>query len=70
MFNGNLVSCLSPWRDGTVETQSGDQARCTLSVVLCPNESLKSVSDLRERDRQCANTLGGSDARHRAVSSS
>ncbi len=40
-------------------TESGDQARCTLSVVRHPDESLGAGLDLCERDRQCQNTLGG-----------
>ena len=55
---------------GRVGTESGDRARCTLSVVRRPDESLKAVSDLIERDRQCQNTLGGSDTTHPAASSS
>ncbi len=55
---------------GRVGTESGDGARCTLSVVRCPDESLRAVSDLCERDRQCVNTLGGSDTTHSAASSS
>ncbi len=70
IFSGNPVSCLSPWRDGTGWTESGDWARLTLSVLRHPYESLKAVSDLHERDRQCANTLGGSDTTHLAASSS
>ncbi len=51
-------------------TESGDKARFTLSVLQHPDESLEAVSDLCERDRQCANTLRGSDTMHPAVSSS
>ncbi len=43
-------------RDGL--EQSGDQARCTLSVVRRPDESLKAVLTFA-RDGQCTNTLGG-----------
>ncbi len=50
--------------------ESGDQARCMLLVIRRPDESLRAVSDLRQRDRQCANTLEGSDTTHPAVSSS
>ncbi len=39
-----------------------------LSVVRRPDESLRAVSDLRERDRQCANTLGGSYTTHPVAS--
>ncbi len=42
-------------RDG-LEQESGDQARCMLSVVRRPDETLKVISDLGKRDRQCANT--------------
>ncbi len=55
---------------GWVVTESGDQARCMLSVVQHPDKSLRAVLDLHERDRQCANTLGGSSTTHPAVSSS
>ena len=41
-----------------------------LSVLRLPDESLNAVSDLHERDRQCANTLEGSDTTHPAASSS
>ena len=32
-----------------------------LLVIQHPDKSPKAASDLGERDRQCANTLGGSD---------
>ncbi len=59
-----------PEETGRVGTESGDQARCTLSVARRPNESLGTFSDLNERDRQRENTLGGSDTTHSAASSS
>ena len=40
-----------PGGTGRVGTESEDQARCTLSVVRRPNESLGAVSDRNERDR-------------------
>ena len=67
-FSGNPVSCLSPWRDGTGWTVLGDRARLTLLVLRHPDESLKAVSDLHERESQCANTLRGSDTTHPAAS--
>ena len=67
IFNGNPVSCLSPWRDGTGRTESGDRARLPLSVLRRPDESLKAVSNLHARDRQCANILGGLDTTHPAA---
>ncbi len=51
-------------------TESEDRARLTLSVLRHLDKSLKAVSDLHERDRQCVNTLGGSDTTHHAASSS
>ncbi len=53
---------------GRVGTESEDQDRCMFSVLRRPDESLKAVSDLRARDRQCANTLGGSNTTHPAAS--
>ncbi len=74
IFSGNTVLCSVPWRVGTgrVGTDSTEsvQARCTLSDVLRPDKSLKAVSDLNERDGQCANTLRGLDSTHPAASSS
>ena len=43
-------------RDGLEQSQE-----IMLLVVQHPDESVKAVLDLRERDRQCVNTLGGSD---------
>ena len=69
LFSGNPVSCLSQGM-GRVGTDSGDQARYTVLVVRRPDERLKAVLDLCERDRQCANTFGGSDTTHPGASSS
>ncbi len=60
----------TPGRTGRVGTESGDQARCMISVVRHPGESLRVVSGLCERDRQCPNTIQGSDTMHPAASSS
>ncbi len=70
IFSRNHASCLSPSMDGTGWNRIADQACCTLSVVRCPDESRKAISDLRKRDRQCANTLGDSDTTNPAASSS
>ncbi len=56
IFNGNPVSCLSLWRDGTGRTELGDRARLTLLVLRRPDESLKVVSDLHERGYQTLRT--------------
>ena len=50
IFNGNPVLCLFPWRDGKGRTESRDRARLTLLFLRHPDESLKVVSDLHERD--------------------
>ncbi len=70
IFSGNPASSLFPGRDRIGWTESGDRARLTLLVLRCPNESLKAVLDLHERERQCANTPRGLDTTHPAVSSS
>ncbi len=69
IFNGNPVLRLCPWRDWTGRTESGDRACLTLLVLWRPDESLKAVLDLHERDRQCAK-IEGSDTTHPAASSS
>ncbi len=67
LFSGNPVSCLSPWRDGT----GCNRVRRSSSLhALSPDDSLKAVSNLRGRDRQCVNTLRGSDTTHPAACSS
>ncbi len=70
LINGNAASysVTLEGRDGLDQRQ--DQARYTLSVIWRPDESLMAVSDLCQRDRQCANTLGGSDTTHQVASSS
>ncbi len=71
--NGISVMCSAPpppeWTTGRVGTESGDQDRGTLSALHRSDESLDG-SCLRERDSQCRNTLGGSDTKHPAASSS
>ncbi len=69
----DLFSCVVLYPHGgtgRVGIELGDQARCMLLVVWCPEESLRAVLDLHERDGQCVNTLGGSDTTHPATGSS
>ncbi len=56
-------------RDGFEQSQEIKLAARSQSYGA-PDKSLKAVSNLRERDGQCVNTLGGSDTTHPAASSS
>ncbi len=55
---------------GTVWVESIDRSRLTLSVFLCPDESLEHFPTLHERDGQRVNTLGCSDTTHPVAISS
>ena len=70
IFHGNPCIVSVPLDGHNGKTESGDRPRLTLSVLRHPDESLKAISDLHERDGQRANTLRGSDTTHPAASSS
>ncbi len=68
IFDGNPCIVSVPLEGRYGQDRVGRSTSPHALSLSCPDESLKAVSDLHERDGQRANTLRGSDTTHPTAS--